>query len=87
MDTFQQVGPKVGGSFPEPSHGPDQDMEFVAPNLTSHVTGYTGKVPEDLFVTRLRAGRVHATSLMPWRIVHRPCGGSDGWSGGRDPGR
>ena len=66
MDTFQQVGPKVGGSFPEPSHGPDQDMEFVAPNLTSHVTGYTGKVPEDLFVTRLRAGRVHATSLMPW---------------------
>lgn len=64
--TFETVGPKVGGSLPDPSHGDDHEMEFVAPNLTSHPTGYTGKVTEDEFVARLRAGRIHTSSIMPW---------------------
>lgn len=64
--TFEYVGPKAGGSLPDPSHGDDHEMEFVAPNLTSHPTGYTGKVTEDEFVARLRAGRVHTSSIMPW---------------------
>jgi len=66
MSTFQPFGPVAGGSLPEPSHGNDSDMEFVAPNLTSHPTGMTGRMPEDAFVARLRGGRVHASSIMPW---------------------
>jgi mono/diheme cytochrome c family protein len=66
MNTLKPFGPKGGGSLPEPSHGPDSDMEFVAPNLTSHATGVTGRMTEDLFVARLKAGRVIATSIMPW---------------------
>lgn len=66
MGTFQPTGPKAGGSHPEPSHGPDDDMEFVAPNLTSHPTGVTGRLDEDAFVARFRAGRVFASSIMPW---------------------
>ncbi|TAK55903.1 MAG: hypothetical protein EPO25_02425 [Gammaproteobacteria bacterium] len=63
---FDPGGPPGGGGLPGPSHGEDRDMEFVAPNLSSHTTGYTGRVSEDEFVQRLRAGRIHASSLMPW---------------------
>jgi hypothetical protein len=41
-------------------------MEFVAPNLTSHSTGMTGKLSEDAFVSRLQGGRAYASSIMPW---------------------
>jgi hypothetical protein len=41
-------------------------MEFVAPNLTSHPTGVTGRLSEDQFVARLRGGRVFPFSIMPW---------------------
>lgn len=64
--TFEPVGPKAGGSLPDPSHGSDSDMEYVAPNLTSHPTGRTGVMTEDAFVARLQAGRVFASSIMPW---------------------
>jgi mono/diheme cytochrome c family protein len=66
LSTFEPVGPKAGGSLPDPSHGDDHDMEFVAPNLTSHPTGFTGKVSEDEFVARLRGGRMYTSSIMPW---------------------
>jgi len=66
MATFLPTGPKAGGGLPEASHGADSDMEFVAPNLTSHATGMTGKLSEDVFVTRLKAGRVCLSSIMPW---------------------
>jgi hypothetical protein len=66
-NTFQVVGAKGGGSLPEASHGPDDpDMEFVAPNLTSHPTGVTGRMTEDQFVARLLAGRAFPSSIMPW---------------------
>lgn len=66
MTSFELVGPKGGGSLPDPSHGSDTDMEFVAPNLTSHSTGITGKLDEEAFVVRLKAGRAFASSIMPW---------------------
>jgi hypothetical protein len=64
--TFQAVGPKGGGGIAEASHGADSDMEYRPPNLTSHPTGVTGRMDEDAFVARLRAGRAFATSIMPW---------------------
>lgn len=67
--TFEPSGPKAGGSLPEPSHGDDSDMEFVAPNLTSHPTGITGRMDEDAFVARLRGGRAIASSIMPWEGI------------------
>jgi len=66
MSTFEPNGPKGSGGSPEPSHGADSDMEFVPPNLTSDPSGMTGKLDEDAFVARIRAGRVHASSIMPW---------------------
>jgi mono/diheme cytochrome c family protein len=69
--TFLPTGPKAGGGDPDPSHGDDADMEFVSPNLTSDPTGLTGKWPEDAFVARLRGGRVHRSSIMPWEQVAR----------------
>ena len=64
---FQVVGPKAGGSLPDPSHGvDDKHMEYVAPNLTSHPTGWTGRVDEDAFVARLLSGRAFTSSIMPW---------------------
>lgn len=66
MATFALKGPRLGGSQPDPSHGSDTDMEFVAPNLTSHPTGMTGKLDEEQFVARLRGGRVYKSSIMPW---------------------
>jgi mono/diheme cytochrome c family protein len=66
MSTFENVGPKGAGGTVEPSHGEDSHMEYAPPNLTSHPTGITGKLDEDAFVARLRAGRVHTTSIMPW---------------------
>lgn len=66
MSTFEYLGPKAGGSLPDPSHGDDADMEFVAPNLTSHPTGITGRMTEDEFVQRLKAGRAFPSSIMPW---------------------
>lgn len=66
MSTLKSTGPKAGGSDPDPSHGDDSDMEYVAPNLTSHATGFTGKMDEEAFLARLKAGRVYASSIMPW---------------------
>lgn len=48
------MGPKAGGSAPDPSHGDDTDMEFVAPNLTAHATGITGELDEEAFLARFR---------------------------------
>jgi mono/diheme cytochrome c family protein len=67
--TFRPVGPKAGGGDPDGSHGADADMEFVTPNLTSHPTGMTGKLDEDAFVARFRAGRAFASSIMPWESL------------------
>jgi hypothetical protein len=64
--TFKSNGPAFSGGTPEPSHGADSDYEFAAPNLTSAPTGYVGRVSEEGFVARMRSGRVHKSSIMPW---------------------
>jgi mono/diheme cytochrome c family protein len=70
MSTFMPVGPKAGGGDPGPS--PDKSgKEFVPPNLTSHPTGITGRLSEDAFVARIRAGRAYAASIMPWEDFGR----------------
>ncbi|MCC6216495.1 MAG: c-type cytochrome [Polyangiaceae bacterium] len=64
--TFQASGPAFSGGNVEPSHGKDSDFEYAPPNLTSAPSGYVGRVDEDAFVQRMRAGRTHLTSIMPW---------------------
>ncbi len=63
--TMQLTGKKLGGGLPEPSEG-EEHMEFVAPNLTDHPTGSVGKLSEDAFVARFKAGRTLLSSKMPW---------------------
>lgn len=59
------------GGTVEPDHE-DASMEFAAPNLTPHATaGVSGRLTEDAFVARLRAGRVHLHTLMPWENYAR----------------
>lgn len=67
--TFEPVGPKGGGGIVEASRGDDTNMEYWPPNLTSHPTGITGKLDEDAFVVRMRGGRAHLTSIMPWENI------------------
>ncbi len=67
--TFEPVGPKGGGGTVEPSHGADAHMEYAPPNLTAHPTGVTGRLDEEAFVLRMRQGRAHASSIMPWEGI------------------
>jgi Cytochrome c len=69
--TFQPNGPKGGGGIADPSHGPDSDMDFCAPNLTSSPIGITGKLTEDQFIARMKEGRVFPSSTMPWENFGR----------------
>lgn len=70
MATFLPMGPKAGGGDPDPS--PDgSDMEFTPPNLTAHPTGMTGKLDEEKFIERFRAGRAFPASKMPWENLSR----------------
>lgn len=71
MATLKLVEPRLGGSLPDPSHGADTDYEYAAPNLTSSSVGITGKLSEDQFVARIRQGRVHTSSIMPWENLQR----------------
>lgn len=66
MKTFQPIGPKGSGGSIDESHGPDSDMEFQPPNLTSDRAGYTGRASEETFLQRMRAGRGITSSIMPW---------------------
>lgn len=71
MATFETIGPKAGGGDTDPSPGDDADMEFTPPNLTAHPTGITGKLDEQQFVDRFRAGRAFPSSKMPWENFSR----------------
>jgi mono/diheme cytochrome c family protein len=64
---FKPSGPVFSGNDePEPD-ALDKTHEFVAPNLTPDPeTGIMAAWPEDAFLARFRAGRVHAASTMPW---------------------
>lgn len=69
-DGWHPVEPLASGAEPTPDDG-DPGKVHVAPNLTSHPTGVTGRLDEDAFVARMRAGRSLPTSRMPWENVQR----------------
>ena len=71
MNTLEFTGTPGAGSLPDPSHGADADMAFVAPNLTSDPSGITGMWDEDTFVKRLQSGRVFQSSIMPWECFEQ----------------
>ena len=72
MSTFRSQGPHFAGGMCEPPHEPeDAEMEYCPPNLTSSAVGMTGKLDEEAFVARIRHGRVHASSIMPWENFSR----------------
>ena len=65
------VGPRFGGStgFLEPG---DPGHSWSPPNITSDpTTGRLGKLTEDEFVARFRAGRLLERSPMPWQGFRR----------------
>ena len=69
--TGELVGPRFGGAtgFHDPS---DPGHVWAPPNITSDVaTGKLGRLSEDDFVARFRAGRVLPGSPMPWQGYQR----------------
>ena len=69
--TGQLVGPRFGGAtgFLEPA---DPGHVWAPPNITSDpTTGKLGKLTEDEFVTRFKAGRLLPGSPMPWQGFSR----------------
>jgi mono/diheme cytochrome c family protein len=61
------TGPRFGGAtgFKEPS---DPTHVWAPPNITSDpTTGRLGRMSEDQFVARFRAGRILSGSPMPWQ--------------------
>jgi len=69
--TGQLVGPRFGGAtgFLEPA---DPGHVWAPPNITSDAaTGRLGRMTEDEFVTRFKAGRLLPGSPMPWQGLMR----------------
>lgn len=60
----------AGGLFFEPDAF-SQGWAFHVPNLTHHPSGIMYEWNEDAFVARLKAGRVHQGSPMPWGAISR----------------
>lgn len=67
MMEMKVVGPDFAGNDQAEPDPENEGMEFVMPNLTPDPeTGHMAKWDEDQFVSRFRAGRVVASSKMPW---------------------
>lgn len=67
LKTGELVGPPFAGGFAMPPDPFSKGYSFVTPNLTpDEETGIIASWTEDAFVGRLKAGRVHAGSPMPW---------------------
>jgi mono/diheme cytochrome c family protein len=67
MQTLEYIGEEYAGGL---AFGPDnltQGDIYVTPNLTPHEgTGIMATWSKEKFIERMKAGRVHATSPMPW---------------------
>jgi hypothetical protein len=71
LSTFRPAEPLGAGNLsgmPSPAH---DGSTFYPPNLTSHPSGFTGRLDEEAFLARMRAGRVHRDSIMPWEQLGR----------------
>jgi len=84
-----------GGALHESSK--DKNKKFVSPNLTPDTTwGWITDWSEDMFVARMKSGRIHDGSPMPWqsfknmtdddlRAIYRYLHALPPSSGGPDP--
>ena len=71
MRTGKMAGPLMGGGAEHPS-ADDPKKVFVTPNLTPDPTwGWITDWSEEMFVARLKVGKVHAGSPMPWHAYKR----------------
>jgi cytochrome c553 len=71
MKTGTFAAPIFSGGAELPSHSVPGQV-FVSPNLTPHRDdGWLEGWSEDAFVARLRGGRVHEGSPMPWGPYRR----------------
>lgn len=69
---FAFVGARFAGNPDAEPDATDVAYEIAAPNLTPDPeTGRTGQMNEDLFIARIRAGRIVAGSHMPWENYQR----------------
>jgi mono/diheme cytochrome c family protein len=96
LRTGEFDGPKFGGGAVHESTK-DPKKKFVSPNLTpDSSSGWITDWSEDMFVARLKAGRVHDDSPMPWqafknmsdddlRAIYRYLRTLQPMSGGPDP--
>ncbi|MCF7808146.1 MAG: cytochrome c [Candidatus Marinimicrobia bacterium] len=65
--TGKFIGEDFGGGFVMESDPHIPGLSFVTPNLTPHPTdGHIVNWDEETFVKRLKAGRIHKGSPMPW---------------------
>jgi mono/diheme cytochrome c family protein len=72
MKTGAFIGERfAGGLFMAPDAF-SEGKSFMTPNLTPHVgTGVMAEWTEDAFAARMKAGRVHSGSPMPWGAFSR----------------
>ncbi len=70
LKTGEYIGEEYAGGL---VFGPDNlsgGWQFITPNLTNDAeTGIMAKWTEDQFIERMRSGRVHQYSPMPWLAV------------------
>lgn len=69
LKTGAYIGEEYAGGF---VFGPDNltvGWKFTTPNLTDDPTGVMYGWTEEQFLTRMRNGRIHETSPMPWSAV------------------
>lgn len=66
------VGPEYAGGFHFDASPETQGWQFNSPNLTpDEETGIMARWSEDQFIKRIKDGRVHMTSPMPWGTFNR----------------
>lgn len=71
MRTGKPSGPLLGGGAIHESSN-DPKKQFVAPNLTPDPTwGWITEWSEEMFVARMKVGKVHSGSPMPWHAYKR----------------
>ncbi len=72
IKTGEFTGPDFSGGFVIPPGKHSNDYAFVTPNLTTDVeTGVMAEWSEQAFINRMRGGRVHKSSPMPWGSISR----------------
>jgi mono/diheme cytochrome c family protein len=72
MKTGKFIGEPFAGGMAFLPDAFSEGKAFMSPNITPHVgTGVMAEWTEDAFVARMKAGRVHSGSPMPWGAFSR----------------